>query len=187
MIRSFRTIAAAAASLAIMGSAPAPHVAPMPQTADERGVDPEQLALARRLMALLASQMNLTAAMQGMNAGMLQAMRKENPNIDRVDMDRITAATDKAEADVLPDLLDDLAHIYARHLTRKEMEDSISFYESTSGQSMMHKLPEMTGDVGPLMAKYIPRMRASMIAALCAEDACTEAQRQALLHPSASH
>jgi len=60
------------------------------------------------------------------------------------------------------------------------MEDAIIFYESPSGQSMMHKLPEMTGEMGPLMVKYIPRMQASMLESLCAQNACTPEQRKAL-------
>ena len=187
MAGKFRTFAAAAASLAMMAGPPVVHAQPAPPPpAAEAPIDPGQLALAKHLMSLLSGQMNFGAVMKSINASMLDAVRKQNPNVDPAVFTRLQAAIDNVEAQMMPDLMNDIAAAYARHLTRKEMEDSITFYESASGQSMMRKLPDMTGDIGPLMARYVPRMRASMLQALCAEDGCTEAQRQALGRPATS-
>ena len=176
----FGVVAAAAASIALLTGASIAAAQPAPPPAAEAPIDADQLALARRLMSLLTNQMNFGAVMKTMTTSMMQAVRKQNPNVDPAVFDRVQAATDKAMADMMPDLMDDVAKSYARHLTRKEMEDSIAFYESPSGQSMMHKLPEIAGDLGPMMAKYIPRMQRSVLDSLCAQNACTAEQRKAL-------
>jgi hypothetical protein len=173
---------AAAAMTAMLGGASIAAAQPAPPQADaaEAPIDADQLALARRLMHLLSSQMNFDAVMNNMIAGMMPAIHQQNPNLDQATLDQIQGAVQKAMAGITPDLLDDVAKLYAQRLTRREMEDSIAFYESPSGQSMMHKMPEIMGDIGPLMTKYVPRIEASMIKALCDQDACTEEQRKAL-------
>lgn len=173
---------AAGALMALAGSAGAQQTLPPPASPPmaEAPVDPEQLALARHLMSLMSSQMDFGAVMKNMIEGMMQTARQQNPNLDPAAMDRIQAAIEKAMAGIIPDMLDDVAKLYARQLTRKEMEDTIAFYEGPSGQAVLHKMPEIFKNVGPLMAKYIPRMQTSMIEALCAQNACTAEQRKAL-------
>ena len=181
MAGKFRTFAAAAASLAMMAGPPVVHAQPAPPPpAAEAPIDPGQLALAKHLMSLLSGQMNFGAVMKSINASMLDAVRKQNPNVDPAVFTRLQAAIDNVEAQMMPDLMNDIAAAYARHLTRKEMEDSITFYESPSGQSILHKMPEVMQDFGPMMVRYIPRMQKAVLQTLCDQNACTPEQRLAL-------
>lgn len=176
---------AAGALLSIGCAAAAQPAAPAPaaQAAAEAPVDPQQLALAKRLMALLSDQMDLSAELKAMNAQMLQATLSQTPNADRAFTERMMAISDKVEDKMMPDILDSVAEIYARRLTRREMKDSIAFYKSPSGRSVLRKMPLIAGDLGPVFAKWIPRMQAEMVQELCAETVCTPAQRKALAGP----
>ena len=181
---SLKTLFVAAASAVILAGASLAGAQPAPPATAEAPIDAGQLALARRLMSLLTGQMNFGALVKSMNTSIMQAARNQNSKVDPAVFDRVAAATDKAEAEIMPELMDDIAKSYARHLTRKEMEDTIAFYESESGKSVMHKLPEIAGDLGPLIAKYIPRLQRSVIESLCAQNACTAEQRKALDGPT---
>ncbi len=188
MSRNPRTFAAAAAAaaVALMAGAPLTHAQPAPPPAAEAPVDPQQLALAKHLMSLTLGQMNFGAIMRSMTASMMDALHRQNPNMDPVVLQHVQTAMDKAVSDITPELMDDIARSYARHLNRKEMEDSIAFYESPSGQSILHKMPEVLQDLGPMMVKYVPRMQRAVIDSLCAQNACTPAQREAMEHPPAA-
>jgi len=180
MIRNSRTLAALAAAAALTASAPITYAQPTPPAAAEAPIDPAQLALARHLMSLTLGQMNFGAILRSMSASMMDAVHKQNPSADPAVLRRVQAAMDKAMSDITPELMDDIAKGYARHLSRKEMEDSIAFYESPSGQSILHKMPQVMQEVGPMMVKYVPRMQRGVLQALCDQNACSAEQRKAL-------
>jgi hypothetical protein len=175
------TAALADASMAAAQPGPPPTPVPLaPPASDQAPVDPEQLALAKRLMALTIGQMNFGAVMKSIDTSMMDAIRKQNPKLDPAVLDRVQAATEKTMSEVMPQMMDDMAASYARHLSRQEMQDTVAFYTSPSGQAILHKLPEVMSDLGPLMAKYMPRVQRSMLESLCAENACDAQQRAAL-------
>ncbi len=186
MIRTFGCGLAALGAAAVIGMGMGAAAQPAPKPSSEQAapaagapVDPQQMALARRMIAVVSGETNFQAMFKAMNAQMAQALRAQ-PGADPALIDRMMSAGEKVDEQMLPDLKDTMARAYATHLTRQEMEDSIAFYDSPSGRSIMRKLPALTAEMAPLLVRWMPRIRAEVIKAVCAGDACTPAERQAV-------
>ncbi len=180
---NFRTLCAAAASAVILagGGIAAAQPAPPPAPAgDQAPVDPAKLALARKLLDLQMSQMNLSAVMKSLDEQMLSQMMRQSPNADPAMRGRLERAVEKAQADLMPHMMDSMASGFARNLSQKELEDTVAFYSSPSGQAILHKMPAIMSEMIAGLGRWIPRMRQEMIESLCADNGCTPAQREAM-------
>ena len=175
--------AATAAAMLSMGSVAAAQPSP-PPAADQAPVDPARLALARKLLEMQMGQMNLPALLKTVDQQMMTQVMKQSPNADPAMQRRIEAAVEKAQNDVLPRMMDGMASAFARHLSQQELDDSVAFYSSPSGQAILHKMPMIMGDVIASLGQWIPRMREDVIAGICADNGCTAAQREAMEHPA---
>ena len=182
-LRHIMGAAAAGAVLAMAQVAAAQPAPPPPPAADQAPVDPARLALARKLLEMQMGQMNLPALLKTVDEQMLTQVMKQSPNTDPAMQRRIGAAVEKAQADVLPRMMDGMASAFARHLSQQELDDSVAFYSSPSGQAILHKMPLIMGDVIASLGQWIPRMREDVIAGVCADNGCTPAQREAMEHP----
>jgi hypothetical protein len=71
------------------------------------------------------------------------------------------AAQQKALRDAVKEALpyEDLikwsTDVYAKHFTRKEIDDLAAFYRTPTGKKLSEKLPQITGEVGALMAPFM--------------------------------
>ena len=176
--------AASAAVVLAMAQVAAAQPAPPPPAADQTPIDPAKLVLAHKLMDMQMSQMNLPALLKTVDEQMITQVMKQSPNADPATQRRIEAAVEKAQADIYPRMMDGMASAFARHLSQQELDDSVAFYSSPSGQAILHKMPLIMGDVIASLGQWIPRMREDMIASLCADNGCTPAQREAMEHPA---
>lgn len=181
----FRKLIIAAASAVALGGASiaAAQPAPPPPAADQAPVDPAKLAQARRLLEMQLSQMNLPGVVKSLDQQMFAQIMQQTPNADHARQERIEAAVEKAQADLMPHLMDIMASSFARNLSQKELDDSVAFYASPSGQAILHKMPLIMGDMIGGIGQYLPRMRQEVIDGVCADNGCTPAEREAMEHP----
>lgn len=63
----------------------------------------------------------------------------------------------------IPQMMDDMALIYDKYFTEKEIKDFIVFYKSPSGQKYLNLSPEIMKEfMGTMMQKYMPEMKKTM-------------------------
>ena len=170
----------AGASVAAAQPAPPPPTA----TADQTPIDPARLALARKLLDMQMSQMNLPSVLKSLDQQMLSQVMSQSPNANPAMQRRLETAVEKAQASIMPQMMDSMATAFARNLSQQELQDSVAFYSSPSGQAILHKMPAIMGEVVGSLGQWIPRMREAMVESLCADNGCTPAQREAMEHPA---
>ena len=163
------TALAAAGPTLAQTAAPATAVtAPVTDAAD-----PERLALARELF----TTMRLDANLRGVFASVFKSMGDQMP---------AGAAADKAQAFLrsfstafeanFPDMIDAMAQLYARNLSTQELQDSLTFYRSPSGQAILTKMPAMMRDALPISLRLMPKIAAAAEADYCARQTCGETE-----------
>jgi hypothetical protein len=163
-------------------SAPAP--AAQPAAAPAEPVDPERLALAKRLLTTQMSQLDLPRMLHAIDTQMFDAVRKQTPNMDPARADRMAAAVEKAQEQILPQVMDGMAEAFARNLSRQELSDAVAFYEGPSGRAILQKMPAIMAQSMANFAVWLPKMREAVIEAACADNGCTPEQRRAMLGPA---
>jgi hypothetical protein len=169
-MRAALTLAAAVTALAMPAFAQPMAPSPGPPSAADP-VDPERLAMARQLFAA----MHLDTAMRGMFANMFKSL----PGMDAQANPRVQefAASLGAGFDAtFPELLDNIAQVYARDLTTQELKDSLAFYGSPSGQAILNKMPQIMQQAMPLSMKMMPKVAARAEKDFCGKETCTEAE-----------
>jgi hypothetical protein len=180
----FKGLMIAAASVAALTGATVAAAQPAPAPAAQAPIDPARLALAHKLLDIELSQMNMPGVLRSLDEQMLSAVMKQSPNADPAMQQRLAKAAEKAQANLMPHMMDSMASGFARNLSQKELEDTVAFYSSPSGQGVLHKMPAIMGEVIGSLGEWIPKMRQDMIENLCADNGCTPAQREAMEHPA---
>ena len=65
----------------------------------------------------------------------------------------------------IPQMMDDMALIYDKYFTEKEIKDFIVFYKSPSGQRYLSLSPEIMKEfMGTMMQKYMPEIQKTLAA-----------------------
>ncbi len=137
-------------------------------------VDAERLALSEKLFGA----MRLDTTMRGVFANMFKSapgFSAIGPNNPRAQA--FLASYGAAMDATMPELIHDMAELYARVLTTQELKDSLTFYDSPSGQAIMNKLPEMMRQIVPTSMKLMPKIAAAAEADFCGKETCTDADR----------
>ena len=63
----------------------------------------------------------------------------------------------------IPQMMDDMALIYDKYFTEKEIKDFIVFYKSPSGQRYLSLSPEIMKEfMGTMMQKYMPEIQKTL-------------------------
>jgi hypothetical protein len=162
----------AAAGLLVAGApALAQDVPPAaPAAAAQAPVDPERLALAREMMQIF----DVKSAMHTMFGGMAKAIRlPDTATQDQRDrVKQLYASMGVAMEASMPALMDKIAVLYAQTFTVQEMRDTLAFYQSPSGKSMMSKLPTVMSNIVPLTIGLMPEIAVAMKADYCSHRTC---------------
>ena len=180
MAGSKTLMAAACAAVALAGASLAAAQPAPPPAADQTPIDPAKMALAHKLFEMQMGQTNLPALLKSLDQQMFAQAMKGLPNADDATQKRILAAVEKTQAELMPRMLDGMAAAYARHLSQKELEDTVAFYSTPSGQAILQKTPLIMTDVIGGLGQMLPRMRHDVFEAICADNGCTPAQREAI-------
>jgi hypothetical protein len=182
MNRISKALSGLFAGCALACTAAAAHAQPAPATpaaaADEAPVDPARLALARQLVGLVKEQLDFGAVFKTVGDQMATAMQQADPKADPAIARRAIKAIGEAEEQIMPQIWEAATLAYARDLTETELKDSIAFYSSPSGQSIIHKMPQMMREMTPAIMRLVPQMIVAAAKASCSEGGCTPAQQQ---------
>jgi len=77
----------------------------------------------------------------------------------------------QAVKEFIPQMMDDMALIYDKYFTKKEIKDFIVFYKSPSGQKYLNLTPQIMSEfMGTMMQKYMPEMQRAMKEKLKSSD-----------------
>jgi len=77
----------------------------------------------------------------------------------------------QAVKEFIPQMMDDMALIYDKYFTKKEIKDFIVFYKSPSGQKYLNLTPQIMSEfMGTMMQKYMPEMQKAMKEKLKSSD-----------------
>ncbi len=104
--------------------------------------------------------------------------RARSPHVTQAEVNGVSELVTKVETEKLPELKEDLARLYAQHLTRQEMQDAMAFYASPSGRSYLQKMPEIVGGMGPAMNNWVPDVARAIAEALCPGGSCSDGNRE---------
>ena len=81
-------------------------------------------------------------------------------------------------------MIDDMAGVYAEHLTAQELKDMLAYARSPTAQSIRAKMPAITEEAMMHQAPLLKRMTSGAVKTAvektCEEAHCTADQRQAL-------
>lgn len=108
----------------------------------------EQMKTMMDLMAKQSKQMSV------------EALKKKLPDISQKDLDRIDSMMDQMMKNFdLNALIDDMIPVYQHHLTKADISAMAEFYETPTGQKVLHEQPQMTAEA---MKAVQPRMEKMM-------------------------
>lgn len=94
-------------------------------------------------------------------AGQMQSEMKDS--VTRARSTDIMNISMQAVKGFIPQMMDDMALIYDKYFTEKEIKDFIVFYKSPSGQKYLNLSPEIMKEfMGTMMKKYMPEMKKTM-------------------------
>jgi len=154
---------------------PAPDLTIAPDSAE--AVDPERLAAAKKLFTLMHMDKTM--------AGLMNQMFKTPPGVaagsdpaTRARLDRFMSSVSVGFQASLPEIFEGFEKVYARTFTLRELQDSIDFYSSPSGQSMLTKLPQVMSQALPMVYTLTPKIYERAEADFCSHTECTSADRR---------
>jgi len=102
-------------------------------------------------------------------AGQMQSEMKDSVAIAK--SAEIMNISMQAVKGFIPQMMDDMALIYDKYFTKKEIKDFIVFYKSTSGQKYLNLTPQIMSEfMGTMMQKYMPEMQRAMKEKLKSSD-----------------
>ena len=168
-----RMILAALAVLAVAGGAAA-------QT-PEAAVSPVKLALARQVIEANGGQRQRDAMWDAIFSNLAKSLPADS-SPEAVKRTQKFQADLRAELDgMIPEILDITARATASALSEQELRDSLTWEQSPSGQSVMHKTPLIMQEVlareMPMIISALPRLMQKTVDSVCEETHCTPERR----------
>ena len=111
--------------------------------------------------------------MKGMMANM-----SARPGVDPARTEAMKAALMDSFGRLTPRLLDGAAEIMAQDFTTAQLHDVLTYYQSPTGQAMVHKMPEITRQSVQLGVALVPQMMRDFETDYCSRVACTAQEQQ---------
>jgi uncharacterized protein len=121
---------------------------------------PEALQAAKDLLALISPQ---TIADMTENATskvwpqLEAALRQQYPTMDAATLTELRADYERLVSATVADAMTEAPAVYARHFTAPEMQEMTAFYRTPTGAKALKVLPQVTGDLVPVL---VPRIQA---------------------------
>ena len=165
-----RAVSAAIASIILLAAPPA-FAADAPPSA-------HALDLSKRLFSAMHMERTMAQATKALAPVMVKQMEARSPQITPAQRQAVLEAINDMMVQMTGKLMDRMIPIYASNLTEKELEDTLAFYESPTGQAVLDKTPKMMAQLGPAMAEMMPPMMADLQARLCKEIPCAGAPQK---------
>jgi uncharacterized protein len=141
---------------------------------------PAALEQARHVIQTMHAQKMYDQVFAAMEPSMVAAMGKNLPEDKRQKVQAAEQALFEEMRAMTPKLVDEMAVIYATDFTEQELADMDRFYASSSGQSVIAKMPRVTQQLVPFVMAQMPAILARAFDKSCEKAACTAEQRAAM-------
>ena len=172
------SVGAAFAALMLAASAQA-------QTAAPASPDAVRLQLAREVFAASGGAQAMETQMRAMFEGVAKltasTMSNADPKASALSESLLKYVADE-EVKAVPQLIDEMATIYADNLTEQELRDLLAWDVSPSAQAIHAKMPtilqQSIAAQRPLMKKMMAGAMTTVIDRVCAEEKCTGDERR---------
>lgn len=151
-------------------------LATMAQTPDVE----QRRALAAELYELQGGEATSRAMAEQLTSTMGQSLTKSIPADIGMNMGLFMEAYGEELQANLPALDQLSVNSTAAILTLQELRDVIAFYKTTTGKSLLVKLPEMQRQQVEPMAALLPRLIGGSLRRYCDKTGCTAAQKEKL-------
>ena len=173
------TVTAAALALFVThaGEAAALQAKPAVPAAGEPSA--RQMALSRRYIELMQTDQLSVVIRSSIEMGMnLEPGAGEIPAEDRAFL--VDLATELT-SDLLPQMFDRMAPVYARTFSEEELTALIAFYDSEMGRSILDKTYASMPEANAAMMEVMPQLFEKMAARICARYGCDTADALAAM------
>ena len=171
--KTCRATATALAVAAALGGASS--VAAQARRAGAPGpVDPQRLALARTYLQQTHMADNIKG---GLARSVVAIAPPGSPAAQDPKRRQMVASLTRGMQSVGPDISEAMAKSVARTFTLKELQELVAFYGSSTGQSMIAKMPVVMQDVGPIVKGLMPRITRVAEQDFCSHLTCTADDR----------
>lgn len=141
--------------------------------------DVENLFVILKLDRLM--QVTMAAAAEQMKTNLPELMKQQNVEIPKEQLDAM--ADDIFRDYPMKDVLDSMVPVYQKHLSKLDIANIQTFYQSPTGQKMLNEMPEMSKEAmqaaNPVMKQWMATMMQRM-----QERARAMAQQNAPQRPS---
>jgi hypothetical protein len=86
--------------------------------------------------------------------------------------DALIDGMDKAAAELVPHLIDQVATIYAEDFNEAQLTDILAFYRTPTGRALVARLPDIARQSSQTVAQYMPQIQYAMLKSICATTPC---------------
>jgi hypothetical protein len=168
MLGLYRAAAGVLAAGAILAATPAVCAdAPPPPNA-------HSLELARQLFAEMHMDQMMGQMMKAMIPAIAEQARKANPSLTADQAKAIDEAVAESSIAMMSKMIDRVIPLYASTFTEKELQDTVNFYSTPSGQAMLTKMPTLAVKMAPMVAELMPEMTTDLRTRMCAKTDCSK-------------
>jgi hypothetical protein len=103
---------------------------------------PDNLAMARQLVVTMRAADNVKAILPQIAKGLKPVIVQNRPEVER-DYDAIMPVLLDSMSGRMNELIDQIAMLYARAFSAKEMQELNAFYQTETGQKLINSLPQI--------------------------------------------
>ncbi len=146
--------------------------------------DATRLQLARDILNASGGAQAMQVRMRSLFASMQDMIKSYLPKSDS----QVSAAAEATikymtdqEVEAAPQMIEQVANIYANNLSEQELRDMLAWTASPSGRAIQAKMPiisqQLIASQGPLMKKIVAGAMATALDRACEEAKCTESDR----------
>jgi uncharacterized protein len=146
-------------------------------------VDPERLALAQKIYAMMGDRTTQTLA--GAVKGLLSTSLQADAGGDPARAQALQAALGDSLDQMMPKVLEGTARIMAQDFSAQELRDMLAFYQSPTGQAVLRRMPEVTQQSMQVSLSLLPGFLRTFETSYCRRVACSAREQQAFAQMNA--
>ena len=135
--------------------------------------DAHKLELAHELIDAIHLEKMMDGMTGSIQKSLAASMTAQASKGDQAKASAMLDASQEEMRELTPKLIDYMTVVYARELTEKELKDSLTFYHSDSGQSILAKTPALIQQMTPFMQQQMPQIIRGMFRRYCVKVTCT--------------
>lgn len=141
---------------------------------------PHKRELAQELMSEIQFDNMMETINRSVEQSMTATIKAGASKPEKARIDSMLSASREEMMVLTPKLKDFMVDIYATELTDKELEDTVAFYKTESGRSILAKLPALTQRMTPFMQQQMPAVMQGMFRRYCAKVTCSAQEKASM-------